>query len=91
MTSQTINNHNKAKFEEFEFALDQVRVKFDEIGTLARALNEGGKTGDRFEGWQVPSKTEVKSAVTTASGALDGLRTAATKRKDELISRSWRP
>ncbi|MGV9361964.1 hypothetical protein [Amycolatopsis sp. NPDC003731] len=91
MTSQTINNHNKAKYTEFEFALDQVRVAFDEIGKLTRALNEGKSTGERFEGWQVPSKTEVKSAVTSASGALDELRTAATKRKDVLISRSWLP
>ena len=91
MPSQTINKHNKAKYAEFEFALDQVRVAFDEISKLARALNEGKKTGERFEGWQVPSKTEVKSAVTAASGALDELRTAATKRKAELISRGWRP
>ncbi|WP_326945737.1 hypothetical protein OG439_40355 [Amycolatopsis sp. NBC_01307] len=91
MTSQTINNFNKAKFAEFEYALDQVRVKFDEISKLARSLNEGGKSHERFEGWQVPSKSEVKSAVTTASGALDDLRTAAGKRKDELIARGWRP
>ncbi|MEU4245831.1 hypothetical protein AB0F15_00280 [Amycolatopsis sp. NPDC026612] len=91
MTSQTINNHNRAKYTEFEFALDQVRVAFDEIGKLAKGLNEGKTTGERFEGWQVPSKTEVKSAVTGASMALDELRTAATKRKAELISRGWRP
>jgi hypothetical protein len=90
MPSQTINNHNKARYTEFEFALDQVRVAFDEIGKLVRGLNEGKATGERFEGWQVPSKTEVKSAVNGASMALDELRTAATKRKAELISRGWR-
>jgi hypothetical protein len=90
MTSQTINNHNKARYTEYEFALDQVRVAFDEIGKLSKSLDDGGKTGERFEGWQVPSKTEVKSAVTAASAALDELRTAATKRKTELISRGWR-
>jgi len=90
MTSQTINNHNKARYTEYEFALDQVRVAFDEIGKLSKGLDEGGKSGERFEGWQVPSKSEVKSAVAAASGALDELRTAATKRKTELISRGWR-
>lgn len=91
MTSQKINNHNKAKYTEFEFALDQVRLAFDEIGKLAKGLNEGNRSGERFEGWQVPSKTEVKSSVNAASLALDELRAASTKRKAELISRGWRP
>ncbi|MEU5257340.1 hypothetical protein [Amycolatopsis sp. NPDC021455] len=91
MPNQAINNHNQAKYTEFEFALDQVRVIFDEVGRLVRALNEGKVTGERFEGWQVPSRAEVKSATTAASTALDVLRTAATKRKTELIARSWRP
>jgi phage terminase large subunit len=91
MPSQTINNHNQAKYTEFEFALDQVRVAFDEVSRLVRALNEGKTTGERFEGWQVPSKADVKSITHDASTALDVLRTAATKRKTELIARSWRP
>lgn len=89
MTSQTINNRNKAKYTEFEHALDEVRVAFDEVAKLGKTLNDNGK-GDRFEGWQVPSKAEVQSSIRAASSALDDLRSAATKRKAELISRGWR-
>ncbi|MGA6165167.1 hypothetical protein L3Q67_15710 [Saccharothrix sp. AJ9571] len=90
MTSQTINNHNKAKYTEYEFALDQVRVAFDDLGRFTKSLDDGGRTNSRFEGWQVPSKAEVKAAVNAASSALDELRAASTKRKAELISRGWR-
>lgn len=90
MTSQTINKVNKARFTEFEFALDQVRTAFDEVGKLGKSLDDKAATADRFEGWQVPSKSEVQAALRAASGALDELRTAAMKRKAELISRGWR-
>ena len=90
MTSQTINNVNKARFAEFEFALDEVRKAFDEVGKLGKSLDDKGATADRFEGWQVPSKSEVQSDLRKASGALDELREAALKRKAELISRGWR-
>lgn len=89
MTSQTINKHNKARFGEFEFALDAVRAAFDELAKLGKSLDDNG-TADRFEGWQVPSKGEVQADLRAASSALDDLRTAATKRKAELISRGWR-
>ncbi|SFO10095.1 hypothetical protein [Amycolatopsis rubida] len=89
MTSQAINNHNKARFDEFEHALDAVRTAFDELAKLGKTLDDNG-TADRFEGWQVPSKGEVQSDLRAASSALDTLRTAATKRKAELISRGWR-
>ncbi len=90
MTSQSINNHNKIRFGEFEFALDQVRAAFDEVSKLGKSLNNKTGTADRFEGWQVPSKADVQSDLRTASAALDELRTAALKRKAELISRGWR-
>ncbi|OAP24627.1 MULTISPECIES: hypothetical protein [Amycolatopsis] len=89
MTSQKINNYNKVKFGEFEFALDAVRTAFDELAKLGKSLDDNG-TADRFEGWQVPSKGEVQSDLRGASAALDDLRSAATKRKAELISRGWR-
>ncbi|MFF0149634.1 hypothetical protein ATK36_6345 [Amycolatopsis sulphurea] len=89
MTSQTINKHNKAKYTEFELALDQVRAAFDELAKLGKGLNERGG-GDRFEGWQVPGRSEVQSSIRGASASLDSLRAAATKRKAELISRGWR-
>ncbi|ANN19740.1 hypothetical protein SD37_31720 [Amycolatopsis orientalis] len=90
MTSQTINNVNKARFVEFEFALDEVRKAFDEVGKLGKSLDDKGATADRFEGWQVPSKSEVQADLRKASGALDELREVALKRKAELISRGWR-
>lgn len=90
MTSQTINNVNKARFIEFEFALDEVRKAFDEVGKLGKSLDDKGATADRFEGWQVPTKAEVQAALRDASTALDELREAALKRKAELISRGWR-
>ncbi len=90
MTSQTINKVNKARFVEFEFALDEVRKAFDEVGKLGKSLDDKGATADRFEGWQVPSKSDVQSDLRAASSALDELREAALKRKAELISRDWR-
>ena len=91
MTSQAINNHNKTRYTEFEFALDQVRVAFDEVGKLGKNLDgKKNTTGERFEGWQVPSKSDVQASLRVASDALDELRTAARKRKAELISRGWR-
>ena len=58
MTSQTINNHAKAKYLEFEFTLDATRAAFDELAKLAKGLNDKGGV-DRFQGWQVPTKDEV--------------------------------
>ncbi|MET7998492.1 hypothetical protein ABZU76_47245 [Amycolatopsis sp. NPDC005232] len=90
MTSQTINNHNKAKFVEFEFALDQVRNAFDEVARMIKKLDDNKASGDRFEGWQVPSKADVQATSKSASTGLDLLRESATKRKAELVSRGWR-
>lgn len=90
MTSQTLNNFNKARYDEFEFALDQVRIAFDELGKFTKSIDNGKRTSEPFAGWQVPTKDEVRKTVNAASGALDVLRTACTKRKTELISRGWR-
>jgi hypothetical protein len=89
MTSQTLNNHAKARYLEFEFALDSVRAAFDELSKLSKALNDRNGAG-RFEGWQVPTKDEVQAAIRTASAELDELKAAATKRKAELVARGWR-
>ncbi|MCU1685329.1 MAG: hypothetical protein JWQ81_6068 [Amycolatopsis sp.] len=89
MTSQTINNHAKARYLEFEHALDGVRAAFDELAKLSKNLNDK-RGADRFEGWQVPSKTELESALRAASVGLDELKADATKRKAELVARGWR-
>ncbi|MEV8615638.1 hypothetical protein AB0383_48430 [Amycolatopsis sp. NPDC051373] len=90
MTSQSINNHNKIRYAEFEFALDQVRNAFDDVSRMVKKLDDHGTSGNRFEGWQVPSKEDVQVCVRAASTGLDLLRESATKRKAELISRGWR-
>jgi hypothetical protein len=89
MTSQTLTNHAKARYEEFEFALNAVRVAIDELTKLTVATTHHG-TPARFEGWQVPSHEEVKGAVQKASISLDEFRAAAIKYKVELIARGWR-
>jgi hypothetical protein len=89
MTSQTINNHAKAKYLEFEFTLDATRAAFDELAKLAKGLNDKGGV-DRFQGWQVPTKDELMTVLRKASAELDELKSAATKRKAELVARGWR-
>jgi hypothetical protein len=89
MTSQTINNHAKARYLEFEFTLDAVRAAFDELAKLAKTLDDTGRV-DRFEGWQVPTRDELQAVLRQASAELDQLKAAATQRKAELVARGWR-
>jgi hypothetical protein len=89
MTSQTITNHAKTRYAEFEFALDSVRVALDELTTLSRSINDG-KGGGRFEGWQVPTKDELQAALRTASADLDVLKGKSKTYKEKLIANGWR-
>lgn len=90
MTSQTVNNHAKTCYTNFEFALNHVRVALDEITKLTKTLNRSGGNADRFQGWQVPSRDDVQAATRKCSMELDGLRAASTTYKAELIARGWR-
>ncbi|MDT7723455.1 MAG: hypothetical protein QOI21_31 [Actinomycetota bacterium] len=89
MTSQTLTNHAKARYEEFEFALNAVRATIDELTKITGSTTSRGTVG-RFEGWQTPTHEEVKAAVRKASTDLDELRAASIKYKTELIARGWR-
>jgi hypothetical protein len=86
--SQTINEQAKKKYLDFENAINTARMAVDELTQLSKKLHD--QPGTRFEGWQVPSKDEITTAIRKASADLDALRAAAVQYKAELLSRTWR-
>ena len=56
MTSQSINNHNKIRFGEFEFALDQVRAAFDEVSKLGEVPEQQDGHGGPVRGLAGPQQ-----------------------------------
>jgi hypothetical protein len=89
MQSQTVNNHAKCKYAEFDAAINTVRLALDELDKFTKNADNGKGKG-RFHGWQVPSRDEVRGTIRTASHELDALRKAALHYKAELIARGWR-
>ncbi|NKQ53318.1 hypothetical protein HFP15_10535 [Amycolatopsis sp. K13G38] len=89
MQSQTINEQARRRYQQFEEAINTTRLAVDELTALSKKMREGGG-GNRFEGWQVPTKAEVTAALRKASADLDTLRQASIEYKAELLSRAWR-
>ncbi|WP_435062070.1 hypothetical protein [Amycolatopsis thermoflava] len=89
MQLQTVNEHARERYHDFENAINTVRMAVDELTALSRKLSDR-KDGGRFEGWQVPTKDEITKAIRTASDDLDTLRAESVKYKAELVSRTWR-
>ncbi|WAL66623.1 hypothetical protein ORV05_02055 [Amycolatopsis cynarae] len=88
MPSQMINEQAKKKYHDFENAIATARMALDELTQYSKKMPD--TNGGRFEGWQMPGKHEIVTALRKASADLDALRTAAVQYKAELISRTWR-
>ena len=88
MQVQTVNNHARKRYSEFESALETVRIAVDELQKTARGFPDGKSR--QFSGWQVPTKGEVVGAIRRAGDDMETLRANARKYKSELISRGWR-
>lgn len=88
MQSQTINEQARRKYENFDVAINTVRTTLDELIAMTKKMRNSPNM--KFEGWQVPDKSEVTGALQKASGHLDALRKEATAYKAELLSRTWR-
>ncbi|OZM73570.1 hypothetical protein CFN78_08535 [Amycolatopsis antarctica] len=88
MVSQTLNNHARRKYSDFENAITATRMALDELDKFTRTFTE--KSDARFHGWRVPSKKEIRAAISQASAELDTLRREATKYKAQLIANGWR-
>lgn len=89
MVSQTITEQARKRYLTFENAITTVRMALDELTAIGKKLQDRGD-GTRFEGWQVPSRDEIVTAIAKASKDLDTLRSESVKYKADLISRSWR-
>lgn len=88
MQVQAVNKHARKKYDEFESALNMVRIAIDDLNKYTRT--HFGSTAVRTHGWQVPTKEEVTRAIGKCSNDLDVLHKQASRYKSELISRGWR-